>query len=134
MVNKKKKQVPDQASTENVEEQVDEEDQEPTDITLYARTYKRNDGSWTSEEAKTNYEEMQAIQAHVKADGKTLSSRKIVEMVLKKKVKYGPKETSRTAREIQLEAGLEAERAESERRTKEFEEKIQGQEEKIMIQ
>ncbi|CAL1366293.1 unnamed protein product [Linum trigynum] len=77
---------------------------------------------------------MIAIHTQAKEDGKSLSGREIVEMVLKKKVKYGPKETVRSTREIQLEAELQEERAESERRTKEFEAKIQSQEEKIQIQ
>ncbi|CAL1394474.1 unnamed protein product [Linum trigynum] len=74
---------------------------------------------------------MQSIWIEVKAEVKPVSGCEIVEKVLEKKVKYGPKENPRSAKELQLQAELETTRAEAERNAKEFEEKIQSQEEQL---
>ncbi|CAL1395761.1 unnamed protein product [Linum trigynum] len=74
-------------------EDTDTVEEEPVDLLLYAKRYQRADGSWVSEEPQKNYLEMQSIWIEAKAEGKPISGRDIVEKVLKKKLKYGPKRT-----------------------------------------
>ncbi|CAL1406106.1 unnamed protein product [Linum trigynum] len=134
---KKQKQQEEQPTQEEREtdmEDVDTVEEEPIDLLLYAKRYQRADGSWVSEEPQKNYLEMQSMWIEAKAEGKPISGRDIVEKVLKKKVKYGPKENPRSAKELQLQAELEATRAEAERKAKEFAEKIQSQEEQLKSQ
>ncbi|CAL1388008.1 unnamed protein product [Linum trigynum] len=134
---KKQKQQEEQPTQEEREtdmEDADTVEEEPIDLLLYAKRYQRADGSWVSEEPQKNYLEMQSMWIEVKAEGKPISGRDIVEKVLKKKVKYGPKENPRSAKELQLQAELEATRAEAERKAKKFAEKIQSQEEQLKSQ
>ncbi|CAL1393795.1 unnamed protein product [Linum trigynum] len=133
---KKQKQQEQPTGEEQPTEMEDGEtvEEEPLDMLLYAKRYQKADGSWVSEEPMKNYLEMQSLWIEAKAEGKPLSGREIVQTVLKKKLKYGPKENPRSAKEQQLQAELEAARAEAERKAKEFEEKIQSQEEQLKSQ
>ncbi|CAL1381357.1 unnamed protein product [Linum trigynum] len=127
---KKQEEQPTQEERETDMEDGDIVEEEPVDLLLYAKSYQWADGSWVSEEPQKNY----SIWIEAKAEGKHISGREIVEKVLKKKVKYGPKENPRSAKELQLQAELEATRAEAERKAKEFVEKIQSQKEQLKSQ
>ncbi|CAI0389070.1 unnamed protein product [Linum tenue] len=136
-------QTNDGVEPSNGEQQNDSAEQQnptvpPPEVVVYADTHKRRDGSWVHPDAEKNYANMTALSSQ---SGNNVPGSEIVDKVLKKKPRVSRKEARRSAREIQLERELQAERLERqaeretfERRTKQFEEQIEIQQSKLQTQ
>ncbi|XVE88917.1 hypothetical protein DITRI_Ditri19aG0107600 [Diplodiscus trichospermus] len=102
---------------------------------IYFDTHHKSDGTWSHSKARENYEQMNAIWAKALEDGIKFTGRQILEKVLKPKSRYvrglGYGVKPNKSRELELEALLETEKIESEKRNGKLIDQIQSQQAKI---
>ncbi|XVE57125.1 hypothetical protein DITRI_Ditri04bG0066500 [Diplodiscus trichospermus] len=120
---------------ENLEENQEESNKEPIEMKIYFETHHKSNGTWSHPKARENYEQMNVIWAKALEDGIKITGRQILEKVLKPKsgyvcgLGYGVKPNK--SRALELEALLETEKIESEKRNGELIDQIQSQQAKI---